>query len=122
MTVATTSWPGTRRARFRAVFELNLARDGALEYYTTDLLGLKAVGAEHPATTSVSTRLMVSPEHRGSTLATRLCRAAFDFGSDHGVVWNFMDCNDHLVGFFARMGFEKTHTAIHEEYGRVECE
>lgn len=97
---------------------VNLARDGALDYYT-NLLGLKAVGAEHPAATSVCTRLMISPEHRGSTLATRLSCAAFDFGLDHGVVWNFLDCNDHLVDFFARMGYERTHTAVHEEYGRV---
>lgn len=97
---------------------LNLARDGALDYYS-DLLGLKAVGAEHPATTSVSTRLMILPELRGSTLATRLSCAAFDLALNHGVVWNFIDCNDHLVEFFGRMGFERTHTAIHEEYGRV---
>jgi len=97
---------------------INLARDGALDYYD-DLMGLKAVGAEHPATTSVCTRLMVSSEHRGSTLATRLSCAAFDWGLNHGVVWNFIDCNDHLVLFFTRMGYERTHTAVHEEYGRV---
>ena len=97
---------------------VNLARDGALDYYS-DLLGLKAVGAEHPATTSVCTRLMILPEHRGTTLATRLSCASFELGLNYGVVWNFLDCNDHLVGFFARMGYERTHTAIHEEYGRV---
>ena len=97
---------------------VNLARHGGLEYYS-DLLGLKAVGAEHPTATSVCTRLMVLPEHRRSTLATRLSCAAFDLALDHGVVWNFLDCNDHLVGFFSRMGYVRTHTAVHEEYGRV---
>jgi GNAT superfamily N-acetyltransferase len=97
---------------------INLARDGALDYYS-DLLGLKAVGAEHPATTSVCTRLMILPEHRGSALATRLSCAAFDLGLNHGVVWNFLDCNAHLVEVFSRMGYERTHTAVHEEYGRV---
>lgn len=97
---------------------VNLARDGALDYYS-GLLGLKAVGAEHPAATSVCTRLMILPKYRGSTLATRLSCASFDFGLDRGIVWNFLDCNDHLVGFFARMGYERTHSAVHEEYGRV---
>jgi hypothetical protein len=62
---------------------------------------------------------MILPELRGSTLATRLSCASFDLGLNHGVVWNFIDCNDHLVGFFARMGYERTHAAVHEEYGRV---
>jgi hypothetical protein len=97
---------------------VNLSRDGALDYYSR-LLKLDAVGADHPGNTSVCTRLMVAPEHRSSTLATRLSCASFDLGLDHGVVWNFIDCNDHLVDFFARMGYEKTHTARHEEYGSV---
>jgi GNAT superfamily N-acetyltransferase len=97
---------------------VNLARDGALDYYS-GLLGLKAVGTEHPATTSVCTRLMILPKYRRSRLATRLSCASFDLGLNHGVVWNFLDCNDHLVEFFTRLGFERTHIAVHEEYGRV---
>src|SRR5215813_7166081 len=110
------AWDAT--GQISGCVRVNLARDGALDYYS-DLLGLKAVGDEHPATTSVCTRLMILPEQRGSTLATRLSCASFDLGLSHGVVWNFIDCNDHLVGFFARMGYERTHTAVHEEYGRV---
>ena len=107
-----------RKGRIAGCVRVNLAREGGLDYYS-HLLGLAAVGAEHPFATSVCTRLMIAPEYRSSTLATRLSGASFDLGLDHGVVWNFIDCNDHLVGFFSRMGYERTHTAVHEEYGRV---
>jgi hypothetical protein len=97
---------------------VNLCRDGALDYYNR-LFQLEGLGAEHPVATSVCTRLMVAPRHRSSSLATRLSCAAFDLGLDHGIIWNFIDCNDHLVGFFGRLGYQITHMAIHEEYGRV---
>jgi GNAT superfamily N-acetyltransferase len=103
---------------------VNFARDGALDCYGAsdyycELLNMNAVGSDHPAKTSVCTRLMVAPTYRRSALATRLSRASFDLGLDHGIAWNFINCDDRLVEFFARLGYERTHMGIHEEHGRV---
>jgi len=97
---------------------VNFSRDGDLDYYER-LLAMDKVGHSHPTATSLCTRLMVAPDYRRSTLAVRLACASFDMGLRNGIVWNFVDCNDHLVEFFTRLGYECTHQAVHEEYGLV---
>ena len=97
---------------------VNFAADGGLDYYR-GLLRMDALSPRYPAGVALCTRLMVLPEHRGSPLALRFCAAGLDLGLRSGIDWNFIDCNDHLVGFFERIGYEWTHHAVHEEYGRV---
>lgn len=97
---------------------VNFAADGGLEYYR-DLLRMDAASDRYPEGVALCTRLLVVPKFRGSLLAERLCVAGLQLGLEYGVDWNFIDCNDHLVSFFERMGYERTHEAVHEEYGRV---
>ena len=97
---------------------LNFAADGGLDYYR-HLLRMDALAPGYPRQVSLSTRLMVAPGRRGSALALRLCLACYDHGRRHGIRWNFIDCNDHLVEFFRRLGYVPTHRARHEEYGDV---
>ncbi|MBS0252707.1 MAG: GNAT family N-acetyltransferase [Proteobacteria bacterium] len=69
---------------------------------------------------AISTKLMVLPELQGTTLAIRLIqRYARDAYGD-GVKINLIDCNDHLVRFFEKMGYlPYTEGIEHKEYGRV---
>lgn len=97
---------------------VNFAIDGGLDYYR-DLLRMDVLSERYPVGVALCTRLMILPKYRGSPLALRLCIAGLELGLKHGIVWNFIDCNDHLVGIFERMGYEWTHKAVHEEYGHV---
>jgi len=97
---------------------VNFTKDGGIDYYER-LLDMSAVGANHPSKTSLCTRMMVAESHRRSLLATKLSCACFQLGLDHGIRWSFVDCNDHLVGFFERLGYLRTHRPVHDEYGQV---
>ena len=97
---------------------VNFARDGGLDYYR-DLLRMEAIGPSWPDRVSLCTRLMIAPRWRRTTLAVRLSIACYELGLGSGIAWNFIDCNDHLVGFFERLGYEFTHQPTHEEYGQV---
>ncbi len=97
---------------------INFAADGGLDYYR-DLLNMAVLVGEYPAGVSLCTRLMVASYLRGGTLALRLCRAAYRFAFAQQMRWNFIDCNDHLLSFFERLGYVRKHQAFHEEYGQV---
>ena len=97
---------------------VNFCRDGGTAYYE-ELLHMADVGPTFREDSSICTRLMVAPEFRKSRLATHLSCACFQLGRENRIRWNFIDCNDHLVRFFERMGYVKTHDVVHEEYGSV---
>lgn len=97
---------------------INLARDGAIDYYR-DLLRMDDAAVDWRANTSLSTRFMIAPDWRGTTLAIRLASTAYEFGLVNGIEWNFIDCYDNLATFFRRLGWIQTHAANHEEYGAV---
>ncbi len=97
---------------------VNFCEDGGTEYYR-DLLAMDRLVPNYPKGVSLCTRLMVARENRGSPLGLRLCAAADQVGLSRAVQWNFIDCNDHLVPFFQRLGYVWTHLAVHDEYGSV---
>ncbi len=97
---------------------VNLAWLGGVDYYC-DLLRMSEFVPSYPEGVSVCTRLMVAADRRGSTLAFRLSDASYRLGMQHGVKWNFIDCNDHLVSYFMKHGYAWTHRPVHEEYGEV---
>jgi GNAT superfamily N-acetyltransferase len=81
---------------------------------------MAAVGSDHPARTSINTRFMIAPEFRGGLLAVRLAMASYAYGAPKGIRWNFIDCNSHLIPFFAGLGYvEHIPPGDHPEYGRV---
>lgn len=98
---------------------VNFSRNSPLDYYS-DLFGMAFAGDDHPSATSVSTRLMLAPQFRGSSIAVRLCAEAFRVGLEQGIRWNFIDCNEHLIQFFKRLGFREYRPMVqHDEYGEV---
>jgi GNAT superfamily N-acetyltransferase len=69
--------------------------------------------------TSLTTRLMIAPSYRGSGLALALARARFRSGVDSGTALDYIDCNDHLVPVFSRLGYRELRRVAHPDYGLV---
>jgi len=83
------------------------------------LYGLDTLNAAERGATSITTRFMVERERRGTLLAVQLARALFARGVDKGVRTDFIDCNEPLVPFFERLGYQPVRTVEHPEYGIV---
>jgi GNAT superfamily N-acetyltransferase len=97
----------------------NAAEDGPLGQYEA-FYEMHAVGNDHPTRTSITTRLMLAPEHRRGPLAIRLANASYQIGLERNVRWNFIDCNDHLLNLFTGLGWiAHLPPAAHPEYGVV---
>lgn len=68
----------------------------------------------------ITTKLMVAPELRKTRLTLRLACATYDHGLRQGMQYNYIDCNDHLVSMFEKLGFEQyLPTLYHPDYGHV---
>lgn len=97
----------------------NFARDTDFGYYR-ELYGMECVGEAFPEHVSITTKLMVAPRERSSTLAHRLCTKLYCFGLAEGILFDFIDCNPHLEGHFQRLGYCRYRDRIqHPEYGDV---
>ena len=83
------------------------------------LYGLDALTPAQRAATSITTRFMVDRERRGTLLAVQLARALFTRGHALGVRTDYIDCNEPLVPFFERLGYESLRTIEHPDYGIV---
>jgi GNAT superfamily N-acetyltransferase len=96
------AWDGDR---IIGTTRTNLIRDGGiggyLEYYR--LIGLTPAGV---AESSITTRLMVHPEFRRTTLSARLACESFRWGLSQGVRANFIDCAADNHPFFAGLGYK----------------
>ena len=97
----------------------NLSNRTDLGYYV-DLFRLSGLGPAWPDHVSLTTKLMVAPDHRCGRLAIRLARTIYNWGAVNGVDCDIIDCNAHLRDFFSRLGYVPyMGTAIHPEYGEV---
>src|ERR1700722_15434061 len=82
----------------------NAAEDGPLGQYEA-FYDMRVVGDDHPTGTSITTRLMLAPEHRRGPLAIRLATASYQIGLEKNIRWNFIDCNSHLLKLFTGLGW-----------------
>ena len=73
------------------------------------------------AQSSITTRLMVKPEYRGTRGPLQLAHASFCLGLEQGTRWNYIDCNPPLLRFFERLGYVERFMKHHPEYGHVHC-
>ena len=76
---------------------------------------------DHVQRSSICTRFMVLPEYRGTSIPLKLAVASYAEGLKRGCRFNYIDCNDHLVGFFERLGYVEKFVKHHDEYGHVHC-
>lgn len=83
------------------------------------LYGLEHLTEAERAKTSITTRFMVERERRGTVLVVQLARALFARGVAAGVTTDYIDCNEPLVPFFARLGYEPMRAVEHPDYGVV---
>ncbi len=91
----------------------------ALEKYV-DLFRLDKLNNRQRAHSTVTTKLMVAPEYRASRLGMLLARYSYAWGLESAVHYDFIDCNDHLVKFFEKLGYRPHLGRIqHSEYGPV---
>ena len=91
--------------------------DGDVGYYR-DLYQMEIVGPYLNHGSTMTTRLMVSRDHRHGTVGMRLAIAAFESAYKAGSRFDFIDCYDDLKSFFEKMGYRqinKNHT--HPDYG-----
>ncbi len=68
----------------------------------------------------ITTKLIVHPDWRSTSLTYRLIREFAIDGYKRDVRINFIDCNKHLVHFFERLGyFSYCGWRFHKEFGTV---
>lgn len=60
-----------------------------------------------PEALSFSGRLMVAPGQRGSTALTALVGAAYEYGLNEGVYFDFCVCSPGLVDLYEHLGFRR---------------
>lgn len=100
-------------------YRINFGRTSDLGMYD-QLYGMNWAGEFHPWHTSISTKFMVAAKYRGSALGIKLAVAAYKFARMNGIEFDFIDCNDHLLGFFGYLGYRQyTGHITHPEYGIV---
>jgi Acetyltransferase (GNAT) domain len=98
------------------VVRVNFPRVSSIAYYET-FLDMHSADRFHPNATSMCTRLMVAPRLRRTSLAMRLAQVSYGFGLHNKIRYNFVDCDDHLISFFQRLGYIFHRRAEHPEYG-----
>ena len=97
----------------------NVGVDGNFGLYD-DLYRLKEFGSFYPSSVSITTKLMVSPEFRHSPLPLQLVVRCYVVALRLGDVFDCIDCNEHLVPFFKKLGYRQVFPdIIHPEYGHV---
>lgn len=84
------------------------------------LYGLTDLPTTERVATAITTKLMVSPSLRKTRLPLRLAFATYDWGLHTGIKHNYIDCNDHLVRLFRRLGYQEHLPLLYlKEYGAV---
>jgi hypothetical protein len=85
-----------------------------------DFYRIDEFGDPFEAHMTVTTKLMVRPELRNSSLPVRMAMEAYQMGLHRTVLMDFIDCNRHLEGFFHKLGYRAyCGRRNHDEYGDV---
>ncbi len=102
-----------------ATLMTTLAGDADLGKYE-HLYGLQRLSTSERQRTSITTKLMVEPPYRRSRLPMLMARATYEHALLLNVEHDYIDCNDHLVSFFTRLGY-RPHLGrvVHKDYGAV---
>ncbi len=105
--------------RIIATLMTTLAADGDLGKYER-LYGIDKLDSKARARSSITTKLMVDAAYRNSRLSMLLARKAYEHDLRLGVERDYIDCNDHLVAFFERLGYlPHRGRIVHRDYGAV---
>lgn len=99
---------------------VNFLEDGPVGSYE-DFYGVRTLSSSERAHTSITTSLIVDQSLRGSSLPLMLVRACYRTLIERDSRMNLIDCNDHLVPFFERLGYVHCGKKRHYDYGVVNC-
>ena len=89
-------------------------------YYYDELYNLTIFRAFYPGQISVTTKLIVAPQWRNSTLPLKLCLAAWDEGYAAGVAFDCIDCKPWLKQFFEKFGWHRCSPILRDpDYGEA---
>ncbi len=109
---------GERRDVVGSLLATPLSDPATVKYRS--LYQLENSPSEHLRVSCTTTKFMLAPELRATRLPMRLLLHAYDHGLRSGIHFNYMDCNDHLVPMFERLGFRRHLPEIdHPVYGKV---
>jgi Acetyltransferase (GNAT) domain len=97
----------------------NHAAQGSLGHYE-HWYGMAQYAKEaHPYATTITTKLILRPEYRRTTLALRLITHGYEEGFAHSR-YNFLDCIPELEGFYKKLGcIVHRPRFLHPEYGEL---
>lgn len=84
------------------------------------LYGLDQLSASERHTSTITTKLMVAPAFRRTRLPMQLARRGYQITLQAGMQHDYIDCNDHLVPFFLKLGYREHRGRVyHPCYGHV---
>ncbi|MFK7916364.1 MAG: hypothetical protein AB8B93_20795 [Pseudomonadales bacterium] len=84
------------------------------------LYGIDRLSANDRARASITTKLMVAPTYRKTRVPMLIATTTYRHLLSCGIDTDYIDCNDHLVEFFLRLGYKPHRGRInHQDYGAV---
>lgn len=95
----------------------NFSRNSNLEYYPQLYKMYEVVGDAHPQYTSISTKLIIQKELRGSLLFVELAQVLYKHLLLEGIKFDFSDCDSPVTVFFKKLGYQVVGKENHPEYG-----
>lgn len=97
----------------------NLATNSNLEYYP-QLYQMDTVGNAYPQYTSMSSKLIIKKELRGSPLFLDLKLTLYQYLLIQGIKFDFGECDIALTYFYRKLGYQQIGRLYHPEYGEGE--
>ena len=106
------------RGRMVACARILLRRDGPME--CEQHFDLEQFPPAFPDSVSMTSRLALHSEHRGSHVLKKLTCALYQFLCEEGQKFNFIDCHTRLLPLYSRLGFRAYRPGFnHQKYTYV---
>ena len=106
-----------RGDRFIGSLRTNYARNGGLES-CADLYALRDFGDLYPERLSITNKLVIRREWRGSPAAFRLARACYQKGVADGILVDVIYCDPDKETFYTKLGYQVHRPCVvHPEFG-----
>jgi len=106
------------RGRMVACARILLRRDGPME--CEQHFDLEQFPPAFPDFVSMTSRLALHTEHRGSHVLKKLTCALYEFLCEQGQKFNFIDCHTRLLPLYSRLGFRAYRPGFnHQKYTYV---
>jgi hypothetical protein len=110
-------WVAIYNEQVIATARINLCKNSDIGFYY-DLYRIKELaGDAYPLNTALSNYLVVKKEFRGSPIILYLFKAVEQELIDHKIKYDFLDCEDYMLPFYLKVGYENMGDLDHPEFG-----